>query len=48
MNPLNAICVVDTDIEVDFAKPLDYVDLPLPSLTKKTSSVLMDEDKEAK
>lgn len=43
-NDYNAICVVDAEIEVDFAKPLDYVEHPLPTMTKKESSVVMGEE----
>lgn len=36
----HTICIVDTDLNIDFAPPLDYIEdvKPLPSITKKTSS----------
>lgn len=47
-NPTNCICLIEADIEVDFAPPLDYVEKP-PDLVKRQSSVNLDEDeKEAK
>ncbi|KAL4470151.1 hypothetical protein ABPG72_009076 [Tetrahymena utriculariae] len=47
-NDYHAICVVDAEIEVDFAKPLDYVEHPLPTMTKKESSVVMGEENQPK
>jgi len=38
VNDFKCICVIEADIEVDFAPPLDYEE-KLPDLQKKTSSV---------
>jgi ubiquitin fusion degradation protein 1 len=48
-NPTNCICLIEADLEVDFAPPLDYVEKP-PDLIRRESSVNLDEeeDKDAK
>jgi len=40
----NCICLIEADVEVDFAPPLDYVEAP--PLMKKTSSINLDDDEE--
>ena len=42
VNSTNCICLIEADIEVDFAPPLDYVEKP-PELVKRQSSVNLDE-----
>ncbi len=44
-NSTNCICLIEADIEVDFAPPLDYVEKP-PDLVKRESSVNLEEDEE--
>eukprot|EP01016_Furgasonia_blochmanni_P045656 TRINITY_DN6471_c0_g1_i4.p1 TRINITY_DN6471_c0_g1~~TRINITY_DN6471_c0_g1_i4.p1 ORF type:complete len:712 (+),score=138.03 TRINITY_DN6471_c0_g1_i4:66-2201(+) len=43
----NAVCVIEADVEVDFAPPLDYVEDAVP-LNKKQSSIRLDDDETAK
>lgn len=45
-NNTNCICLIEADIEVDFAPPLDYVEKP-PDLVKRQSSVNLDESEAA-
>lgn len=44
-NSTNCICLIEADIEVDFAPPLDYVEKP-PDLVKRQSSVNLEEEEE--
>jgi len=45
-NQYHAVCVVDADVEVDFAPPLDFEEnQKLPNLLKKNSSVVYEEEK---
>lgn len=41
----NCICLIDADVEVDFAAPLDYVEKP-PELIKRSSSVNLDDEED--
>ena len=44
-NSTNCICLIEADLETDFAPPLDYVEKP-PDLVKRQSSVNLEEDEE--
>lgn len=44
-NPNNCICVIEADVEVDFAPPLDYKE-PEPNLLKNESALHLDDEEE--
>eukprot|EP00331_Platyophrya_macrostoma_P008367 CAMPEP_0176425566 /NCGR_PEP_ID=MMETSP0127-20121128/11459_1 /TAXON_ID=938130 /ORGANISM="Platyophrya macrostoma, Strain WH" /LENGTH=468 /DNA_ID=CAMNT_0017806739 /DNA_START=155 /DNA_END=1561 /DNA_ORIENTATION=- len=44
-NPVNCICVIEADVEVDFAPPLDYKE-PEPNLIKQPSNLQLDDQEE--
>lgn len=47
-NPFKSVCMINTDVEIDFAAPLDYIEpaRPIPKLQKKTSSQNIEEEGE--